>query len=531
MKKNLLYKITTLVVLSLTLITSCTKSPDNIKVIPKEAHLVTVYNLPSLIQKGNLMNLANLETITKARNKKQNLKVEEIKLIDRIFEKPLSIGLNYEKDWFSFIIKESAHDGYFCFSASVINEGSITNFIEETLNTTDAVYKIEDNGNYKYTLTDKSTALAWDKKKLLIVSGNNRGEDENLKLKLDELFNLESGDQLIVNESFKKFYESKKDISLWINSNLFEDEREFKEFEERFDVDAADNYLSFFLDFKEGQINLDAQFDGNEKVQDLIVNNKILNDDFNDDLLEYIPADNLSLMSLSLDTEVLYEKIKGNRMVSMGSMSKVTPKEFLENMGGSIAFSVFDFKEGNKEAYGNNIKPRVALTFDIKDKTLLEELMSILPEGTHEEKDGYYEITAGRSLNENIYLAFNNSVCLISNDEELIINFNKEKALENNLSETSIASVIDDNSFYMNVNYDEDKLSKDMKREIERSQTHSEKELMNVLKQITESMDFKLSNHNTAGISLKITNKEENSLKVLIETLDENFERFENMSH
>ena len=54
---------------------------------------------------------------------------------------------------------------------------------------------------------------------------------------------------------------------------------------------------------------------------------------------------------------------------------------------------------------------------------------------------------------------------------------------------------------------------------------------MNVLKQITESMDFKLSNHNTAGISLKITNKEENSLKVLIEILDENFERFENMRH
>lgn len=512
--------------LSLIITTSCTNNPNTIKVIPKNAQVVTVFNIPSLIQKGDIFNLYNLEIIQKLK-KSQNLKVEEAKLIENILENPLTIGLNYDKDWFSFYIQESGDEHFFCFSAAIEDENSLTNFIEDFLETAKLELKIKEVKNYKYILTDSRTVCAWDKEKILIISAENYTSNEsNLNSKVKELFNLESNSQLIVNDSFEDFYKSKKDVSVWLSSNILSESREYKELEEDYDFDASNNYLSFFLVFKNGQIDLNAKFDGNEKIEKLIEDNKILNDDFNTDLLDYFPSVNIGFISLCINTDEIYEQIKSNSIVSMGSMSKVTPQEFLENMGGSIAMTVYDFKQ-NENSNISDIRPLAALAFDVKSKDLLEELMSILPKGSFDQKEGYYEITTGRRFNENIYLAFNNDACLLTNHKPLIINFKDNKTLSNNLNETSIASAIGDNTLYIEIKYNDDKLSKGVKKLIDDNQTNSEKEMVKVLKQLVESIDFKVSKKNTAGISLKLKNKADNSLKVIIKTLDENAEQIE----
>lgn len=525
MKK--LINLTLLISISIFLVTSCSKAPENLSMLPKEAHFVTVYNVPEMINKGDLFNVNQLETVQRLRSNQKNLKKEEIKLIDRIFENPLSIGLNYEKDWFSFYLdKDENEERYFGMALSVIQEEALTSFMKEFLEVSGATFEIKETGTYKYTLTDRRTAFAWDNEKLLILNEESyRGDAKSLQAKMEYLLGLSSDNQLVNDKSFKSFYKNKQDISLWISSNLFQDEREFKKFEEDFEVDASDNYLSFYLNFDEGQIDLEAEFIGNESVKDLIVNNQILDNDFNTDILEYFSDNNLSVMTLSINPEALFEKIKGNRMVAMGAMSKVTPEEFLQNMGGSIALVVSEI-EGSNASY--DIKPSVALVFDIKEKALLEELMSIIPENSFEKKQKYYEIKTG-SRNK-AYLAFNSSVCMATNKEEDIQAFVQEENIEHNLADSPLVVSIDDNSLYYNMILDENKISKEMRASIEQSQSNAERELMNVLKQLSESIDFKLTNKNTANVSLKIQNKEENSLKVIIETLDENFEKLEQLN-
>jgi hypothetical protein len=509
-------------IIILVLVTSCTKNPSSVKVIPQNAHVVTVYNISSIINKGDLYNVDHLENLNKLRNSKKNLKINEVQLIDKILDNPLSIGLNYDNDWFSFYINEPSKEQLYCFSAGVVNKTSITNFIQEFLTTSDNIHKIEEEENYNFTLTDNHTALAWDNKKLLIVSSENpRAREIDLKTKLKELFNLKPNEQLVNNDSFQEFYNKKKDISVWLSSNLYIEDEEFKQLEAEYDLDPSNNYFSFFFNFKKGQIDLDAKFDGNEKIEDFIANNRILNNNFNTNLLEFLPADNLSLISLSLNTELLFEKIKGNRIVSMASMSKVTPQELLESMGGSIALTVFDFKKTNESLSINDIRPLAALAFDLKNKDVLEELMSILPGGIFEKKSGYYEYDTGRKFNENIYLAFNNSICLVTNSQSLILNFKEHKTLSDNLSETSIASEIDDNALYFNLENNDNKFNL-LKNSIAFSSSDSEKEMYRIFKQLVESLDFKLSAKNEAILSIKLINKKENSLKVIIETIDKN---------
>ncbi len=508
----------------LVLITSCTKNPNSIKFIPNNAHVVTVFNISSIINKGDLYNVDNLENLNKLRNNKENLKINEVQFIDKILDNPLSIGLNYDKDWFSFYINEPNQEQLFCFSAGVVNEKSITNFIQEFLTTSDAIYKIEKEENYNFTITDNHTALAWDNKKLLIVSSENSGAKEiDLKTKIKELFNLKPNEQLVNNDSFQEFYSNKKDISVWMSSNLYSEHREFKQFEAKYDLDASNNYFSFFFDFKAGQIDLDAQFEGNNSVEEFIKNNKVLNDDFNTELLDYFPNNNIIFASLSVNTAVLFEEIKENSMVAVSEkVSKVTPSELLESMGGSIAFSVFDFKQKAENNHSDVPKPLMVLAFDLKHKEVLEELITILPNGSLEKKTGYYEIATRSMLNENTYLAFNSSTGVLSNDKNLILQFIKGESISNNLNETSIASEIEYNSFYLNFRYDDEKISEEIQKNIEKSQTTSEKQLINVLKQLAESIDFKLSSENKAVLSLKLINKKENSLKVILETIDEN---------
>ena len=521
-----LINLTLFISLSILLITSCTKAPENISVLPKEANLVTVYNIPELINKGDLFNANQLETVQKVRSHRKDLKKEEIKLIDRIFEKPLSIGLNYEKDWFSFYLDEDENEErYFGMALSVIQEEALTDFMNEFLEVSGAAYEIKDAGNYKYTLTDKRTAFAWDKEKLLILAEESyRGDEKSLQAKMEYLFGLTPENQLIKEDGFKSFYKEKKDISLWVSSNLFKDEIEFKEFEEEYQIIASDNYLSFYLTFDEGQVDIDASFKGNQSIEELIDENKVLADNFNTAILAHFSEDNLGLIALSINPSELFERIKDNRMVSMGNMSKVTPQEFLENMEGSIAFVVSNI-EGSNASY--DIKPSVALVFDIKDKELLEELMSIIPAEAFEEKSGYYQIKTGAK--ENAYLAFNSSVCLLSNKEAVIKAFKAGESVSNNLADSPIASAIDDNGLYINLLLDETKLSKGIRESIEREQTTAENELMKVLLQLSESIDYKLSNKNKTNLSLKIRDKEQNSLKVIIQTLDENFDKLEQL--
>lgn len=528
MKSNILSKFLLLIGFPILIITSCSKAPENVTMIPSDAHFVTVYNIPSLINKAELFNANQLDAVKKLRANRKDFKDGEIKIIDRIFERPLSIGLNYEKDWFSFYLDEDENEErYFGMAISVIQEESVTDFIKELLDASNEVYEVKDKGTFKYTLTEKRTAFAWDKEKLLILGEESyRGDENSLLKKIESLFLLAPEKQLVKNSEFKEFYKGKKDISLWLSSNIFKEEREFKQFEEEYDIDASDNFMSFFLEFEEGQIDIDASFSGNESITSILEDNQILGDDFNENILEHFSDDNLSLTTLSINTTKLFDRIKDNSMVAMGNMSKVTPQEFLENMGGSIAFVVSNI-EGTNASYG--LKPSMSLIFDIKDKALIEELISIAPKDSYNEKDGYYEINSGRSSENQMFFTFNSTACLISNKEDLIQKFNTGKNIANNLADSDIVSEIDDNGLFFNVLLDEDKISDEVKASIERGQSSAEKEMMNVLKQLSESIDFKLSNKNTANLSLKIQDKEQNSLKVIIETFDDNYEKLEEL--
>ena len=527
-KRNLIQKLTLLLGVFL-LISSCSKTPETISVIPANAQAVTVFNIPLLFQKGNLLSNSNLETIQQLRNNKKTLKIEEQQLVDLFFENPLSLGLNFEKDWFSFYIHDSDEKQFFCVSASLINENSFTDFITQYLKNTNNKTTIQETKNCKLAFIDINFALAWDKEKLVIITTENLELGEKkLTAKLEELFTLKSSNQLIVNNrSFIGFYKNKKDVSLWLSSTVLKDDIEIKQLVKEYDLDISDNYVSFFLAFNEGSVQLDAYLDGSDNLEKILSKSNFLNDKFNTELLAFFTSDNLGIVTLSLDTKAIYENIKDNDYVIMANkMSTVSPQDFLESIGGSFALSISGIKtndapEGSYEA--NQIRPITTFTFDLKEAKIMDSLIRILPENTLQNLDGYFKFNGAGLISEDYFLAYNSKACIVTNDENLVIDFKNSKTFPNDPDSRLLALEIGRNAVYANLPLDLEKYNTQTKKQLEKDYSRSAVEFLTTLSQLSESIDFKLSKQNKASVKLLLKEQKENSLSILIQTMSKNF--------
>lgn len=525
MKNNTLFITFFITILITFLNSSCTNNPNTIKVIPKDAGLVTVINAASLIDKGGLFNLKNSAVINKYRTK-QNLNKPEIKLADKVLQNPLVTGLDLGNDLFSFLISGEEKELLSCISAGLVDEELFTTFMNDFLETSKIESKIQNNESFTSVLIDRKTICAWNKKQLLIINSSNYSSDSNnLTAKCKELLALDKVDQLVQNKSFQLFYNNRKDISFWSSTNRFIEQDEMKDFENEYSLNLADNYLSFFLSFDDGQITLTAKADLNKEMSELYSKYKALGDNFNTELLTNLTKDNLGLVCLSLNTDALYESIKDQNYVSMADkMSKVTPKEFLESVGGSFALSVSSLKMKNDN---NKLRPIAAFTFDLKEKKIIDRLMSMVPTTMFVDHAGYYEFGNVGYINENIYLVSNNDACLISNDEELVLSFKNNETLINRIDKNNFSNEIGNNGLFIKIPLNLDKFPEEARKELNSQLSNSDEAIALAINELVESIDFKLSNKKTAGLCLKIKNKDKNSLKVLIETIENNVEQLE----
>ena len=550
--------------ISVLFLSSCSSSPENLKVIPEETNVVSVIDIYSIIKKGKLYEIGELKFFKTFKKEIRNENKKISKIIDNVIEDPTISGINFKTDIFAYYVNEANDEQFISFSAEIKNKERFAEFIEDVLDKLDIEFDIEKEKNYSYTLIGNEAVIGWDKNKAILLIAENYSSRKNLDLEITTLIELKEKNQITANDEFNRFYKNKKDISVWISTNLFEDNYVFKEIEKEIDFDITDNYISSYLNFEDDNISLLTQFTPNSEIQKIMEGNDVWDNSFNNQLLKFFPKKSYATASISLNPMSYYniieqkdgfEKIQSEFEKEM----EFNLKDLFKSVKGNTVFSLFGFDDieytymGYERIYNekkyrrynswtgeyyyeggyeyqdiekteNELLPIMGLAIDINGNKIIKELIEKIPEDEINKRSNYYEFKFGNRYPA--YFAFNDKVFIITNDKKSIKAFKDGGYSSDNLSNSNISSDISNSNFYtfLNLNYDE--YPKDIKKEIKNNQNDKEEKMFKIWNSFAKSIELKQVDKNSVEIIFNIKDNESNSLNTIITTIDDNYKYF-----
>ncbi len=352
-------------------LSSCSSSPENLKVIPEETNAVSVIDIYSIIKKGKLNEISEFKFFKTLEKEIRNENKNVSKIIDDLIEDPTISGINFKTDVFAYYVDEAEDEKFISFSAEIKNQEKFAEFIEDILDELEIEFDIEKEKNYSYTLIENEAVIGWDENKAVLLIAQNYSSREHLDLEVETLMELTEKDQITANENFNNFYKNKKDISVWFSSNLFEDNYNFKKIEKEIDFDITDNYISSFLNFEDNNISLLTQFTPNSEIQKMMEENDVWKNSFNNQLLNYFPKQSFAIASISLNPVSYYNIIEQDDdfekiQSEFERETELDLKDLFENIKGNAVYSLFGFEnvEYTYMAYGYGFNENEAELLD-----------------------------------------------------------------------------------------------------------------------------------------------------------------------
>jgi len=370
---------------------SCSSTPDSIKLIPKETNVVSVIDVMSIAKKGKLDKLSerNFYKMLQKEARSENKKIAEI--LEKVVENPTITGINFSKDIFIYYTNAAKDEEFNCMSVVIGNKKDFVTFISDVFDKTGVKLDIKEDKEYDYTVVKDKMAIGWNGNMAVFLTANNYKSRENIDIGVKTLFKLKENEQVTANDDFNKFYKNKKDISVWFSSNLY------KEYFKQSNVDFSDSYFSLFLNFENEKISIKSNFTPNEELQALIEEFNILDNKFNSDILKLFPKKTFAVASSSMNPVAFYESFKKQDEKSIKKVEEglkqadLDFKKIIESIGGSFVLSLLDFEkqELTYKTYGYG--------FDITKAHKMNKGYGIDKVGklTNEQKE---ELNAGKTI-------------------------------------------------------------------------------------------------------------------------------------
>ena len=209
-----------LLVLSVAISFTFCSSSDSLKVIPKDTNVVAVVDFYSLIKKGQLDEITELKIFKGIKKEIKNENKKLSKFLSNLTDDPTLTGLKFTSDIFMFLIDEGNDQKYTAFSMEINDDEKFAEFLENAMEKLGLDCDIENEENYNYALSTSEAIWGWDEDKLVLLIATNYSSRKNLEDTIETIMELDEEDQISENEEFVNFHKNKKDISLWVSSNL-----------------------------------------------------------------------------------------------------------------------------------------------------------------------------------------------------------------------------------------------------------------------------------------------------------------------
>lgn len=393
------------VICGLLLLTSCSKSPELANYIPDNAVGVIDVNLANLLKKADVQNIDNIAFVKMARQelRKEDPRVSE--MVDRLIKDPKSTGINLNSDMLFFIDENQR----MAILAEVLKESRLESFLEECAQLSKVKMRVDKYDGYK--MADMEDFYVAYNKEVAIMIFDNRSVPY-----INTAMNLSKGASLASNKNFKAYWKDRKDASLWMNfGSLMRLADGFDDISEV--LTASGMTKSNIEELKKGSFSCNLDFDKGAirfSVETQGIDTKLMNEykqDFNSDLVKYMPEKSYLAFSYSLKLNALVDALANNRDagidVDEDVVAGMSVRHIMNSLGGSFVASLFDFVDNDQAG----IMPLFALACDVRDASLWRQLLA---EAKAEKRGDIYQIPID-GIGLNLYVTINDKAIMLTN--------------------------------------------------------------------------------------------------------------------
>ncbi len=531
------------VIVSVLLFTSCKQEQKGLTLIPNDTDLIGVVDVFSLIKKGELRNIDDLQLVKFANQemKKESKKVS--RFFNSIKEDPRVTGIDFQKDMFMYYINDARDERFTCIASELKDSQKFSDFLRDMFDTADADIDIVDEKEYKLVSLGREASIVWDNNKVLMIIAASYSSRKNLANQIENLFNLKETECITTNDIFNKFYKNKKDISVYVNTNILSDiSREYAFLMKQINYDFSDSHASVYVDFQDKAISVKTNLVPNEEMAKILNQNNIT---INSELTNFAPKNQFATVAYSLNPKIIVDQMKEQDNYNYtAEMIKnqfgVEFEEIFNNIGGSILFGVYnfekqkyfykgyDFVKKDNGDYGyefvekekESVVPVMGMLFDIKGKDVVDKLIEKLPEDEFVKNGKHYEFKFENRYKS--YMVYNDKQCLITNSKEAVDAF-ENGGFKSSLSDSDIANNMNNKNVYAWMDLVYENYPTAIKDEVTGNMDDKEKTIFNLWNDLLKDAEYKQIDKTSYELKINTQNKGNNSLRAIIETIDENF--------
>ncbi len=364
------------------LFSSCSKSNDEGKMIPKNAAFVAFLNTKSLNEK------LTWEDIKQTSWYKQVYADTATKeWMKKLLDNPENSGIDTKAN-IIFFVRKGAGDGYdVAFEGTLKNEKDFEQF-NKNLDPASAVKK---DGDITMLTIKENSIVGWDGKHFAYVTNSSsytpkytsdwdsadnqsnmsRPVDNNTALSAlcKNLFTLKTDSSLAKNEKFTKLLSEKGDIHAWINTEEMVKNNSAMGMLGmlKLDIFFKDNISTYTVDFDNGKISVNQRAYVSKEFTDFL--KKYKGGNINTDMIGNVPSqDVVGILAMNYKPEGLKELIKLTGMdglvnMSIGQMG-FTMDDFVKANNGDLMVAFTDLKMksdsfNNQDDQGNTTNSNV----------------------------------------------------------------------------------------------------------------------------------------------------------------------------
>ena len=533
------------------LLTSCGGIPDHARVIPDNSIAVISIDLEEIAEKGGLEEIKEMEFYQKII---ENLKREDkdfAELVEEMVDDPFITGIDVtEKAYFSVFLE--GENPFFLTTMGVRNRDKFREFLTKLLDKIpggdeDAIL---DDGDYDYLELGRDGILAWGDDALVLLSTPSYRASDGLKDKLDEIMALDEGEQVAELENFEEFHDEGGDIAFWINTTpmarMFKgmaDSRAFGRMD--FDEDILkDNYAHVFLNFEEGSIKTNGKIFGNEQLSDFIDE---IGGDFEEDILEYIPGEDLRVMySLALNFDKVEDLLEEFKIADFDKYLDLAARELnidaddiFDSPGGSFLMAIgpdvevdirevdYDYSSDYSDPIVRTYKeeqPLIVGAISMNNHNLYNGIKDAMLRSNDFDEGSEY-ITFKPSYGPEFYFGDIDDIVFITNHKKTIRKIMNGGYSGGDQIDSEIADLITDNDVAGYAKLDEDAFESQMLRALGRREARMIAGMMGPFTRMFKDVIYSAKG-GEFEMEIRMENDSKNSLMVMMDKLNSQLARF-----
>ena len=468
--------------------------------IPKNAFMVVSFDAASIADKTGIL---DDKDFIQSKIEELGIQGNQEKLIKTLLNNPLKSGINATKRIYGAIVIEDEYTVYGMTTLAVNDKDDLKNFIEDYAEG----IELEESGDMLYWYDEyDDICLAFNDNRCLIVGGS----VENLEDLTKALLIQKEEESVVANKSFNKLESENKDVHLLVCCpedllNIAKQERELRTIFASLpeDLDFTDLAILSTLNFEKGKVVLKTSYyTENEKLKELYENYNYTKGEIDDELLIYIPENNIFFTAYSLDGEKLMKTLDKELKKTMDLTSEEEAEAynfvttFINNISGTVILSVNNENSLSLISQIDNANEIISsIDYAIDYFALPIEKISKTTYKISEE-----EVIATFGTQDNI-LYFQ------------IDRYQATKALKeynNSIADSEYSDDITDNLAYCKVNINELLSSKEILREIGLDNLSA-----GMIKNLLDDLIIKSDNSEFVIAELTTDNKKENLLEII----------------